>query len=114
MTSDKYILDDSGNPVAEPDLTKWGKWLQNAKRHVAYEKIGDVRISTVFLGSDHNWGDGPPVLWETMVFCHGHPLDQEQDRCSGSREQAEAMHAKMVERVRCANSLDEPRGANHH
>jgi hypothetical protein len=30
--------------------------------------IGDVRVSTVFLSLDHNWGHGPPLLWETMVF----------------------------------------------
>lgn len=27
-------------------------------------------ISTVFLGLDHSWGLGQPVLWETMIF-HG-------------------------------------------
>ena len=44
---------------------------------------------------------GPPVLWETMVF--GGKLDQEQARCSGNREQAEAMHNEMVERVKKAD-----------
>jgi hypothetical protein len=64
-----------------------------------FRRIGDSRISTVFLGLDHNWsGRGRPVLWESMVF--GGKLDQEQDRCSGSREQAEVMHARMVERVK--------------
>lgn len=61
--------------------------------------IGEAKVSTVFLGFDHGW-EGEPVLWETMVF--GGPLDQEQDRCSGSREQALAMHAAMVERVKAA------------
>jgi hypothetical protein len=46
----------------------------------------------------------PVVLWETMVF--GGKLDQEQDRCSGSREQAEAMHARMVERVKRSDDAD--------
>jgi hypothetical protein len=50
---------------------------------------------------DHQWGEGPPILWETMVF--GGPMDQEQDRCGGSREQAEAMHAHMVKRVKERN-----------
>jgi len=27
-----------------------------------------VSISTIFLGVDHAWFGGPPVLWETMVF----------------------------------------------
>lgn len=96
-----YILDEKGNPVAEPDLMKWAQWFEKAERHVGNEQIGDSKISTVFLALDHAWNGGPPVLWETMVF--GGTLDQEQDRCSGSREQAEAMHARMVERVKCSN-----------
>ena len=96
-----YILDEKGAPVAEPDMMKWAQWFEKAERHVGNETIGDSKISTVFLGLDHAFGGGAPVLWETMVF--GGALDQEQDRCSGSREQAEAMHARMVERVKCSN-----------
>lgn len=98
-----YILNENGNPVAEPDLLKWAKWCEKTlDNRVARDEIGDSLISTVFLSLDHNWGSGPPILWETMVF--GGELDEEQDCCSGSREQAQAMHAKMVQRVRCANS----------
>lgn len=101
--NDKYTLDEKGNPVAETDLMKWAKWFKTAERHVAQEQIGDSRISTVFLGLDHNYSaGGAPVLWETMVF--GGALDREQDRCSGSREQAEAMHVQMVERVKTHSS----------
>jgi hypothetical protein len=94
---EQYILDEKGTPVHEPDITKWGQWFSKADRHVGNETIGNSQISTVFLGLDHAFGGGVPVLWETMVF--GGKLDQVQDRCSGSREQAEAMHARMVERV---------------
>lgn len=97
-----YILDEKGAPVAEPDLMTWALWFEKADRHVGNETIGDSKISTVFLGLDHAFGGGVPVLWETMVF--GGKLDQEQDRCCGSREQAEAMHARMVERVLCSNA----------
>lgn len=94
----KYILDEKGNPIPEPSLMKWAQWFETANRQVDYEVIGDSRISTVFLGIDYSLDGGAPVLWETMVF--GGKLDQEQDRCSGSREQAEAMHRRMVERVK--------------
>lgn len=94
----QYILNEAGKPIPEPDLMKWGTWLQTANRHVATEIIGDSKVSTIFLGLDYAFGGEPPVLWETMVF--GGKLDQAQDRCGGSREQAEAMHARMVERVR--------------
>lgn len=79
-------------------MKKWAQWFEKADRHVANIKIGDAQISTVFLGVDHNFREGVPVLWETMVF--GGKLDQEQDRCSGSREQAEAMHARMISKVK--------------
>lgn len=98
--SDKYILDEKGNPVPEPDLLKWAKWFETANRRVARDQIGDSKISTVFLGVDYNFTEGQPLLWETMVF--GGPLDEEQERCSGSREQAQAMHARMVERIKLA------------
>lgn len=94
----KYILDDSGEPVSEPDLEKWGRWFETAPRSVGDDDICGVRISTTFLGLDHRFGGGgPPVLWETMVF--GGPLNGECERCSGSREQAEAMHFRMVKKV---------------
>lgn len=93
-----YILDETGKPIAEPDLDKWGEWMQTPARIVAKDRIADSEVSTVFLGMDHAWGGGPPVLWETMVF--GGRLNQAQSRCSGSKEQAEAMHATMVEKVR--------------
>jgi hypothetical protein len=95
-----YILNENGNPVLEQDIIAWAHWFETAARRVAHDTISDASVSTVFLGIDHSFGSGPPVLWETMVF--GGPMDQEQDRCSGSREQAEAMHAKMVERVKSA------------
>lgn len=94
----KYILDANWRPVPERDLFKWAEWFESANRTVARNTIGDAVISTVFLGLDHCYSGGAPILWETMVF--GGKLDQEQDRCSGTREQAEAMHAKMLERVK--------------
>jgi hypothetical protein len=75
----------------------WGRFMENIKaRRVGDHTIGNARVSTVFLGLDHSFGDGPPVLFETMVF--GGPLDQEQERCC-TWEEAEAMHAAMVARV---------------
>jgi hypothetical protein len=43
--------------------------MTTEERRVALTTIGDITVSTVFLGIDHNWsGEGPPVLWETMIF----------------------------------------------
>jgi hypothetical protein len=93
----KYKLNEDGRPVYEPSWIKWARWYQIANRHVMDQRIGAARVSTVFLGIDHNFTGATPVLWETMVF--GGQLHLELDRCSGSREQAEPMHAQMVKRV---------------
>ena len=55
-----------------------------------------VTVSTVWLGMDHSFGDGPPLIFETMVF--GGELDQECDRYT-TEEQAQQGHAAMVARV---------------
>jgi len=97
--SDKYILDVDWNPVPCPDLLVWGRWMQQIGngRIVVKEKVGDCEVSTVFLGLDHSYGEGPPLLWETLVF--GGHMDQEMDRCSGGKADARAMHDRMVSRV---------------
>lgn len=70
----KCMLDNSlyilvgKKPVSQPDTLKWGKWMQEADRHVAKTYYKNLFVSTVFLGMDHGWGRGAPVLFETMVF----------------------------------------------
>lgn len=59
--------------------------------------MGVSVVSTVFLGCDHNWsGEGPPVLFETMVF--GGPLDEEQVRYCTLAE-ARAGHSLLCAQV---------------
>jgi len=106
-----YILDDQQRPVPLPDedLMKWARWFGQANelRTVGWDIYAGCKISTVFLGLDHNFMDnGPPILWETMVF--GGPMDQYQQRCSGTWEQAEAMHAAVVEKVKAKMETDHP------
>lgn len=60
---------------------------------------GHTVVSTVFLGLDHNFGFGPPVLWETMLFGHtderGVGFSEHQWRAS-SRAEALMCHAHAV------------------
>ena len=96
MSLGKYILVD-GKPVPEPDPIKWAQWFEGDKRRVELTKVGEVEVSTVFLGVDHQWAQGPPLLFETMVF--GGDLDEEQVRY-GTMDEAKAGHAAMVGRVK--------------
>lgn len=94
MTSGQYILDDTGKPVQVDDILTWARWFATNKRHVAETELDGVRISTVFLGIDHNFGSsGAPVLWETMIF--GGPHDGYQDRYT-SVEAARTGHELAV------------------
>ena len=85
-----YIL-DGHKAVKCSDLMRWAVWFKNANRMVASETIGKSRVSTVFLGIDHGFGEGKPLLFETMVF--GGDGDGAQDRCS-TWEEAEKGHKK--------------------
>lgn len=91
-----YILDGK-TPKPCDDLLGWAEWFQTADRHVANDVIGETRISTVFIGIDHSFGDGPPLFFETMVF--GGPHDQYQTRAS-TWDEAEKQHAEAVTLVR--------------
>lgn len=89
----RYIL-DGHEPVPCEDITTWANWLETAHRHVAEDTTpGGARVSTVFIGIDHNWEGGTPLLFETMIF--GGPEDTFQDRYS-SWDEAVSGHAKAL------------------
>ena len=93
--TDKYILD--GKTPKKTDFHAWAQWYETADRHVAksgFREAGKVYVSTVFLGLDHSFGYGPPLLFETMIFGGEH--DEFQDRCSTWKE-AEEMHKRACQ-----------------
>ena len=98
-----YILD--GKTAKSVDPITWATWFKKADRHVADERIGGCRISTIFLGFDHSFSPNePPLLFETMVF--DGLLNGEMDRYT-TWEQAEKGHAAMVMRVVETGGKDE-------
>lgn len=64
---------------------------------VAYDEIGEVQVSTVFLGQDVGLGAGKPLVFETMIFGGEH--DEFQVR-SSTWEEAEEWHAAAVAMIR--------------
>lgn len=91
-----YTLKD--RQVVEATMEEWGRDLASPDRFVAQWTFDDIFVSTVFLGIDHRWiGEGPPLVFETMVF--GGPLDEHQEHCSTWRE-AEAQHERACAMVR--------------
>lgn len=72
MSNGNYILDRNNQAVEVDDLFAWGEWFEEAsksgRRFVAKTNYGWCEVSTVFLGVNHAWGHGPPLLFETMIF----------------------------------------------
>jgi hypothetical protein len=92
--SEHYILDEHHNAIPV-DLMTWARAFEG-NRHVARTTVYEgCEVSTVFLGLDHNFGSGPPLIFETLVF--GGPFDKEMDRYS-TWDEALAGHARMVEK----------------
>ena len=94
--SGKYILNGHVPELCE-HVIAWADWFEKADRHVASDEIGDVKISTVFIGLDRSFGIGPPLLFETMIFGGEH--DEEQWRCT-TWEEAEKQHAHALALVK--------------
>lgn len=90
----KYILDEHDQPVVCHDIQEWGRWFERADRVVAKTPFEGGLVSTVFLGLDHAFTPGLPVLWETMIF--GGPHDGWQDRYTSLKD-AKAGHQRVVE-----------------
>ncbi len=84
-----------GHKAVPCDEVTWARSMKGNRR-VAHDEVGAVRISTVFLGLDHSFAGGPPMLFETMIFGGAH--DQYQRRCS-TWEQAETIHADALAMV---------------
>jgi hypothetical protein len=82
-----------GQPISRDE---WMRLFED-ERHIGEDHIGDVCVSTVWMGIDHQFGDGPPLIFETMIF--GGVLDKWQQRYSTERE-ARAGHAEALALVR--------------
>ncbi len=91
--SGHYTIDKEGNVSLEPNLEKWAKSFQANTRRIAGTRVFGIYISTIFLGLDHSFGSGPPILFETMIF--GGINDQYQKRYV-TLEEAKKGHKETV------------------
>lgn len=93
----RYILNNEGDPAREDNIEAFAEWHDKANRTIAKDNIGDVLISTIFLAYDYSWGEGEPILWETLIFGGEHDLYQERYT---SKEDALVGHLKAVKLVK--------------
>ena len=87
------------NHIVKPvELMEWAEWFETANRIVKQETLSNkLRVSTVFLGLNHNFGIWKPLWFETMVFPEKDMGDLDMDRYT-TWEEAEKGHKKMVKK----------------
>ena len=90
-----YILDGK-NPVPCFDITKWA---YQRDKTVGRDQFGDVRVSTVFLGMDHSFNGGTPILFETMIFGGEHDQYQERYCTWDEAEKGHQIACELVNKV---------------
>lgn len=81
-------------------MVAWGKDLADPKKKVVKQETleNGLWISTVWLGLDHNYGEGRPLIFETMVFKKkGDWSELDMDRYSTEKEAIKG-HERMVKK----------------
>jgi len=88
-----HTYDLHGNPIS---LRRWAELFEDFDgRVVGDTEVGAYRVSTVWLGLDHSFGHGPPLIFESMVFARGTPYDADCYRYA-TLEDARAGHEQLV------------------
>ena len=98
MTSRFYKRD--GKPYTGKDpVLQWGRDMEvEANKTVKQDRLKNgIFISTVWLGLDHQYGEGEPLIFETMVFWRNGYTDMDMRRYS-TEHQAVYNHNLMVKK----------------
>ena len=93
-----YLNEDK---TYEPcDTVTWGaqcvEMRQNDTKHVGSTKLEGKWVSTVWLGLDHQSGDGEPLLFETMVFTNDSPRKDIYMQRYTTWQEAEEGHKRAI------------------
>lgn len=100
--------DRQGNRMT---LMEWAKRFETGKdeKRVAETTLPNNRwVSTVWLGIDHAFGDGPPLIFETMVFSSQGKLDEIDVERWSTEAEALAGHEAMCLKW----AVEDPESAN--
>ena len=94
--SDYYKL--WGREAVPATMKEWSSsYEQQNMRRVGFYKDGDLVVSTVFLGMDHSFGFGPPMIFETLTQRVG---GEENMVRYSTWKQARAGHHAMVRKLK--------------
>lgn len=88
-------MTDDGQ-VIEATVEECGELFEKSeKRRIGITRIGDIEVSTVFLGINHGYGRVRNVWFETMVF----GLDEEIQVRYETKAQAIEGHLRVVREI---------------
>ncbi len=118
MIGDEIYYDIDGKPMSQEDwLSKFADmgYKQVARTTISLGDNDRVTVSTVWLGLDHNWLDGPPLIFETMIFGLGEkdtPRDDDEfgyEPCYrySTKEDALRGHDACVKAVRRGQNFND-------
>lgn len=114
MREEPWAYDRQGRAITMDQFSKLV--VDPDYKRVASDHVGPYWVSTVWLGMDHGWGQGPPLIFETMVFAADHDertLGPDLDLHRWSTEEAALRgHAEVVTLVR-ATTVEEPPRPDH-
>jgi hypothetical protein len=90
------LYDRKGNPIS---IAEWMMLFHDRDYQVlAQTRVGEVLVSTVWLGIDHGFGYTEwPVLFETIVFG---PIDSGEEHRYETEGEALRGHRKIVREIR--------------
>jgi hypothetical protein len=69
--------------------------LDETQRVLAQTQVGDLHVSSIFIGIDQNFGTGPVLLFETLVF--GLPDDLRPRWLHATWADSMAWHRQLVQ-----------------
>ena len=97
-----YILDEKRHIRPTTDIMDIERLFSNIDlRRVDLTHVENCEISTVFLCIDHDFtGNGPPVLFETMVFKDGREVTDYPTRRYSTYGEAHKGHWDIVDIVK--------------
>jgi len=96
--------DREGNQISMDEWINLREDQEN--RFIDRDVINGFLISTVWIGLDHQFGDGPPLVFETMVFDQREKENWEDIFCkrASTEEQAREAHQEAVHFVQTLES----------
>lgn len=89
--------DRDGKPFGDEPPRGARGWPNNKRVGVTKISEAGITVSTVHLGLDHRYGDGPPLIFETMIFGGEHDQDC---RRYATEEDAMRGHLEALSRLR--------------